>query len=212
MTSTVAMVWPTNLDVDTYAAAGREIEVPRFDCPACVRPMISWSGYLRDVRAGAVRRIWVPRAKCVPCAVTHALLPAFCLLRRLDAVEVIGAGLEGGGAGRGKRSIAKILDVPHTTVRDWWRRFAERAAMIAAAAGAIAVSLGAPAPTLGAEPPRAALGALTAAHDAARRRLGRRVPTAWRYAALVSGGELLGTTTHPPWSVGGGRRLMPPVP
>lgn len=212
MTSTVAIVRPTTLDVDTYAAAGREVEVSRADCPACGRPMIFWSGYPRDVRAGVVRRIWIRRLKCTSCRITHAVVPVFCLLRRLDAVEVIGAGLEEGGAGRGKRAVAEILDVPHTTVRDWWRRFAERAAVVAAAAGAIAVSLGDPAPALSGDPPRAALDALTAAHDAARRRLGPAVGPRWRYAALISGGELLATTTHPPWSAAGGRRLMAPVP
>ena len=80
MTSTVAIVWPSPLDVDAYAAAGRDVDVPRPDCPACGRTMIFWAGYQRDVRVGSVRRIWVRRAKCVGCAVSHALVPAFCLL------------------------------------------------------------------------------------------------------------------------------------
>ena len=212
MTSTVAIVWPTPLDVDTYAASGRDVEVPRPDCPACGRPMIFWPGYQRDVRAGAVRRIWVRRAKCVACAVTHALVPAFCLLRRLDAVEVIGPGLVAGVSGTGMRTAATALDVPHTTVRGWWRWFQSRAPTIAAAFGALAVSLGAGAPSLSADPARAAVEAVGAAWSAARRVLGDRLPPPWPFARAVSGGELLGTTTHPPRSGGGGRRLMPPVP
>ena len=212
MTSTVAMVWPSPLDVDTYAAAGRAVEVPRPDCPACGRPMIFWPGYQRDVRVGTVRRIWVRRAKCVTCAVTHALVPAFCLLRRLDAVEVIGSGLVAGVNGTGMRTAAAALDVPHTTVRGWGRRFGLRAPIIAAAFGALAVSLGAGAPTLSGDPSRAAVEAVGAAWSAARRVLGDRLPPPWRFASAVSGGELLGTTTHPPWSGAGGRRLMPPVP
>lgn len=43
------------------------------------------SGYERDVRAGDVRRIWVRRAEGRPCGVAHALIPAICLLGRLDA-------------------------------------------------------------------------------------------------------------------------------
>ena len=212
MTSTVAIVWPTPLNVEAYAAAGRDVEVPRPDCPACERPMIFWPGYRRDVRVGDVRRIWVRRAKCRACAATHALLPAFCLLRRLDAVEVIGSGLVAGVNGTGMRSVALALDVPHTTVRGWWRRFRLRAPMVAAAFAALATSLGSVAPALSAEPARAAVEATGAAWAAARRLLGDRLPPPWRFASAVSGGELLGTTTHPPWSGGGGGRLMPPVP
>lgn len=212
MTSTVAIVWPTPLDVDTYAAAGRDVDVPRPDCPACGRPMIFWPGYERDVRVGAVRRIWVRRAKCRACAVTHALVPAFCLLRRLDAVGVIGSGLVAGVNGTGMRTVAARLDVPHTTVRGWWRRFRSRAPMIAAAFGAVAVSFGAGAPVLSADPAQAAVEAIDAGWAAARRVLGDRLGVPWRFASAVSGGELLGTTTHPPWSGGGGGRLMPPVP
>lgn len=212
MTSTVAIVWPTPLDIDTYAAAGRDVEVPHPDCPACGLAMIFWPGYQRDVRVGDVRRIWVRRAKCVACAVTHALVPAFCLLRRLDAVEVIGAGFLAGVNGAGMRTVTAGLDVPHTTVRGWWRRLRARAPMIAAAFGAVAVSFGAGAPVLSGPATRAAVEAVGAAWSAARRLLGDRLPPPWRFVAVVSGGELLGTTTHPPWSGAGGRRLMPPVP
>ncbi len=212
MTSTVAIVWPTILDVDAYAAAGRDVAVPRPDCPGCGQAMIFWPGYQRDVRVGTVRRIWVRRAKCVACAVTHALVPAFCLLGRLDATGVIGSGLLAGVEGTGMRTAAAALDLPHTTVRDWWRRFRARAPMIVAALAAVAVSLGASVAGLSPDPPRAALEALGAAWSAARRRFGASVGPPWPFASVVSGGELLATTTDPPWSGGGGRRVMPPVP
>ena len=64
---------------------------------------------------------------------------------------------------RGRRRdahVAEVLDVPHTTVRGWWRRFRARAPMIAAALSAIAVSFGAAAPELSAEPARAVIEAL----------------------------------------------------
>ena len=57
--------------------------------------------------------------------------------------------------------------------------------------------------------------------DAARRVLGalRLVaqavgssPSPWALASLITGGKLLGTTTDPPWTLPGGRRVMPPVP
>ena len=141
VTSTVAIVWPTILDVDAYAAAGRDVSVPRPDCPGCGQAMIFWPGYQRDVRVGTVRRIWVRRAKCVACAVTHALVPAFCLLGRLDATGVIGSGLLAGVEGTGMRTAAAALDLPHTTVRDWWRRFRTRAPMIVAALAAVSQRL-----------------------------------------------------------------------
>src|SRR6266487_2612789 len=119
---TVAIVWPCLLGVDAYAAAGRGVKVPRPDCPGCGRPMGFWPGYLRWVRYGRTRRIWVRRATCRGCRVSHALLPAFLLARRLDAVEAIGAGLARAVRRRGMRPIAAWLGVPHSTARDWRRR------------------------------------------------------------------------------------------
>jgi hypothetical protein len=92
--------------------------------------MIFSSGYFRSVRAGRVFRIWVRRARCQRCPgkPSHALLPSFCLVRRLDAVEVIGPALKAVGCGAGTRSAAKTIDelFAYTTVRGWWRRHRER--------------------------------------------------------------------------------------
>src|SRR6266516_1362925 len=102
-----------------------------------------WSGYQRWVRSGGeVWRIWVCRAKCRPCGVTHALLPSFALLRRLDAVEVVGAALERAAGGAGLRVVAAGLGVPHTPVRDWWRRFRVRAPVLVAGLCWMVVELG----------------------------------------------------------------------
>jgi len=121
------------LGVEQYAAAGRRVEIPRLDCPGCGRAMGWWSGYVRWVRVqGRVWRVWVRRARCAPCRVTHALLPSFVLARRVDAVEVIGAALERAAAGVGLRPIAAWLGVPHSTVRGWRRRFVRRAGLLAA--------------------------------------------------------------------------------
>jgi hypothetical protein len=96
--------WPSYgraLAVDAYARAGREVGFPRPDCPACAEPLVFWSGYRRYVReAGRCVRIFVPRLRCGPCRVTHALLPAFALAWRLDSAEVVGAVIAEVASGR----------------------------------------------------------------------------------------------------------------
>ena len=77
---------------------------------------------------------------------------------------------------------------------------------------ALAVALGGPAPELCGEPERAGLEALGAAWWQARRRFGESVAGVFDFASLVSGGELLATTTSPPWASLGATALMPPVP
>src|SRR5216684_2818911 len=114
----MAIVWPTKLDVDMYVAAGREVEVPRPDCPGCRQPMRFWGWYERDVRltAEVIHRLSVRRARC--CERTHALLPGFVTWGRLDAVEVIGSAVETMCGGAGMRRVAEGLGLAHTTVRD----------------------------------------------------------------------------------------------
>ena len=212
MCCTVAIVWPCSSSVEEYAAAGRAVRVPRVDCPDCGRPMGLWSGYERYLRLGRVHRVWVRRAKCRPCRVTHALVPSFVLLRRLDAVEVIGVALERAVAGGGLRPVAAGLDVPHTTARDWRRRFRARAPALAVGLAALVVELGGAAPALPAGSEVAALAALGAAAWQVRYRAGALAPTRWRLGAVVTGGGWLATTTSPPWAGLGGRRWLPPVP
>jgi hypothetical protein len=111
----MATVWPTELDVDMYVAAGREVVVPRADCPRCHQPMPFWGWYERDLRVSAevIHRLSVRRARC--CERTRALLPRFVTWGRLDAVEVIGQALEKMCGGTGMRRVAEALDLKHTT-------------------------------------------------------------------------------------------------
>ncbi len=121
------MVWPCALPVDAYVAAGRRVEFPRPDCPSCAGPMVFWSGYWRHVReAGRCQKIFVPRLRCARCRVTHALLPAFVLAGRLDTAEMAGLVIEE-AVGGGARPAAERAGVPHTTAREWLRRFRSRA-------------------------------------------------------------------------------------
>jgi hypothetical protein len=149
----VTIVWACRQDAEAYAAAGREVEVPRPRCPACGQPMIFWSGYWHFARQAA-GRFWVRRAKCMGCWVSHALLPSFALVRRLDEARVVGRALAGVVAGRGMRPLAWELGVPHETLRGWRRRYRARSPGLTAGFAALAVSLGGPAAELSGEPER----------------------------------------------------------
>jgi hypothetical protein len=196
----MAIVWPTELDVEMYMAAGREVEVPRPDCPGCRQPMRFWGWYPRDVRVSAevIHRLSVRRARC--CERTHALLPGFVTWGRLDAVEVIGAAVETMCAGAGMRRVAEDWGLRHTTVRDWRRRFARRAGLLAVGFSRFCVALGDLAPRLSGQPEAVALEAVRAGWVAARRRFGDGVASMWLLANAVVGGHLLSTNTDPPWA------------
>jgi Domain of unknown function (DUF6431) len=136
--------------------AGRGVRVRRPRCEVCGRLMVFWSGYTRPVRSGrVVVRIWVKRARCPVCRASHALLPSFCLLGRLDAVEVIGPAVGAVAEGRGTRTVAQQIDpnFAYTTVRAWCRRYrqrvrrggeAESVAALERVAGPVAAWLGVP--------------------------------------------------------------------
>ena len=165
----MAIVWPCTQSVDAYAAAGREVEVPRLPCPSCLGPMRFWSGYARYVRhEGRTHKIWIARGQCAPCGGTHALLPAFVMRNRLDSAETIGVALETVALGEGGvLPTAKSLGLPHTTVRGWVRSFRCRAAALARSFAALAVELGGEALTPLNDPGHDALAAIGAAWRAA---------------------------------------------
>ena len=210
----MAIVWPCPLPVDAYVAAGREVEVPRPVCPSCAGPLVFWSGYWRHVRAaGRCRKIFVPRVRCGPCRVSHALLPAFTLAWRLDVAEAVGAviGQVAGGA-CGVRPAAARLGVPYTTARGWVRRFRARGLELGTGFAALAVELGGEAIRPAAEAGRFALAALGAAFAAAAGLPGWLDLGVWRFASSVSGGRLIAANTGSPFLVVGKRRFMPPIP
>lgn len=209
----VAIVWPCQLSVDAYVRSGRRIEAPRPDCPSCSTPMGWWSGYWRHVRAGdSGRRLFIPRVRCEPCRTSHALLPAFLLLGRLDTVETMGALIVEVAAGSGVRPAARRVDVPYTTARGWWRRFRQRAERVAVAFAAAAVDLGGVTVRPVARLEGWALAAMTAAWQAAAALPGWASLGPWRFVGSVSGGRLISTNTNPLSIVIGKRRFMPPAP
>jgi Domain of unknown function (DUF6431) len=176
--------------------------------------MTFWSGYQRHVRqAGRCRKVFIPRLRCRRCRVSHALLPAFVLAWRLDAVESVGAVLAGVTAGScGVRPAAARLGVPYTTTRGWVRRFGARAPELGVAFAALAVELGGEPVRPSGRASRFALEAVIAAFDAASCLPGWLAVGPWRFASAVSGGRLIAANTISPYLIVGRRRFMPPVP
>ena len=203
----MAIVWRCPLSVDAYLAAGRDVEVPRPECPRCGASMTWWSGYRRFVRAGgACGAIFVPRVLCRGCDKTDAVLPAFVLSGRLDVVETIGEVISEVVDGRaGVRPVALRLDVPHTTARGWVRRFVARGVELWVAFVSLAVDLGIEVLSVLGDTGRGAFGAIGAAFGAATLLAGWGALGRWRFASAVSGGSLIATNTNSPLS----RRRQP---
>jgi transposase-like protein len=179
----MAIVWACRYSVEDYLTAGRRVELPRPDCPDCRAPMTFRSGYWRWVRvAGRCHRAWIPRARCRRCRASHGVLPDFCLLRRLDLAGVVGDVLTAVVEGScGVRPAAARVHVPHTTARDWVRRFQ---------AGAPA-GPDRPVSALPGGPASAALAALRREWLSEVRDGGGPGRGLWRWAVLASAGALL---------------------
>ena len=130
------------------------------------------------------------------------LISADCLLRRRDAVEVIGAALVAKATGLGHRQAAAMLGVPVTTVRGWLRRFARIAEQVRVWFTVLAHDLDpmlAPlAPT--ATPVGDAVEAIAVAARAVSLRLAPVEP--WQFASRASRGRLLSNTGWP-WAPAG---------
>src|SRR5690242_18054133 len=127
------VVLTVNADRDVVE---RQLGGGELACPLCGGVLARWGhGAERRVRLlggpGGERDrhvVLVPRrSRCRGCGATHVLLPAWCLSRRADAGAVIGAALEAATAGRGHRSVARLVGRAESTVRGWLRRFGERA-------------------------------------------------------------------------------------
>ena len=208
----MSMVWPCPLTAGAYASMGRAVVVPRPDCPSCSSPVVFWSGYWRYVRwQRQERKIFIPRVRCRVCGVSHALLPAFALARRLDAAEPVGAVIGQVASGAcGVRPAAAAAGVPHTTARGWVRRFAARAGELAVSFSALAVELGGEVARPLPDSLRPAVVAIGAGFAAAAGLPGWAALGRWRFASAVTGGSLLAANASSPFLVIGRRRFMPP--
>lgn len=182
------MVGTDPLEVDRLLAGGE------LRCPGCtgeLRPLgFARSRGVREQDAIVTSR--PRRSSCSDCGCTHVLLPASMLLRRADAVVVIGAALLAKATGMGHRPIAEMFGRPDSTVRGWLRRFGRRAESLRVLFTGLLHALDA---TAGAVAPTGsvfgdALDVLGLAAAAAARLFGPR--PAWQFAASASGGLLLG--------------------
>jgi Homeodomain-like domain-containing protein len=184
------------VEVTTSVVEQRLVE-GELSCPACGGVLARWGwGRSRSLRGlGGVVVVRPRRARCRSCEATHILLPALSLVRRADAVEVVGAGLELAAAGWGCRRIAERLGRPMTTVRGWLRCWSRRAGRTAAVFTSLLVALADdPAAVLPAPTGTAVADAVCAAVGfafAARARLGMlKVPT-WLLVSAACHGRLL---------------------
>ena len=102
----MAIVWPCPLSVDAYAAAGRDVEFPRPDCPECA----FGDDVLVGISAPCPRRpAGASRSSCRGPAVSVVARPtcccrAFVLAGRLDVAETVGSVLCRGGRRPGRRA------------------------------------------------------------------------------------------------------------
>jgi hypothetical protein len=169
-------------------------------CPAlgCGGRLAPW-GWARERGVRGVGRLVPRRAVCTGCGRTHVLLPASVLLRRADAVTVIGAALLARVSGCGHRRAADRVGRPPSTVRGWLRRIGQVADRVLVVLAAAAAEFGAEfvAPGLTVDRVGAVVELLGTLARAAGRRLGGSCEP-WRLAAVVCGGRLLGPTGPDP--------------
>ncbi len=169
-------------------------------CPGCGGELRPWGWARTRVLRGESGLVLLRprRSRCGSCGCSHVLLPVFALLRRADAVSVIGAALVVKAAGAGARRVAAVVGRPVETVRSWLRRFAGRAEAVRVVFTALLVKVGVdpvvPAATRSvfADAVAAIVGACAAARSRwpdTQARVGE-LPV-WLLAAAVSGGRLL---------------------
>lgn len=191
---------------DDRAGLEADLVAGRLACPRCGRGVLGGWGCARrrPLRTlDGVRWLRPRRGRCRErsCAATHVLLPDVCLLRRCDAVEVIGAAVLLAVTGPGYRQVAEQLDRPAETVRDWLARFRSRAELVMTHCWRWARALDGALlpPDVTGSPVAGAMEAIGVCTRAASLLFGRRAPWSW-VSALTAGG-LLSINTSPPWPV-----------
>ena len=172
----------------------RLLEEGGLSCPDCGGRLAGWGHGRPRVVFGPGRRtrrlVRPRRSRCAACRVTHMLLPARLLLRRMDEAAVAGAALAAAARGLGYRRAAREVGGPEDTVRGWLRRAAVRAGQLREVFTRLAAGLSAdPVPLEPAGSPLAdALVAVAAAAAAATAR--------WPELFMVSPWEIVSAVTN----------------
>lgn len=174
-------------------------------CPDCRGGLTGW-GWARPrlIRGESASGCLVRprRTRCSGCAATHVLLPVGLLVRRADAITVVGRALAAKASGVGARPVAAQLDRPLGTVRGWLRRFAGRALQVWEWFTGLLVAVAAdpvvpePAGSVFAD----AVAAVEAAASVVVARFALREVTPWQVACAVTDGCLL-SPGWPPESI-----------
>jgi hypothetical protein len=179
------------------ARVERMLEEGSLCCPACGGRLARWGHARKRTVFGPGRKgreVEPRRSRCRVCLVTHVLLPARLLLRRMDEAPVIGAALTAAARGQGRRRVAAGLEVPVDTVRGWLRRAAGRAGQVREVFTQVAAAVSVdPVPLEPAGSPLAdALVAVAAAAVAAAGRWPRLLAVSpWEIASAVTNATLL---------------------
>lgn len=175
----------------------RQLRQGRLSCPSCGAALAPWGhGRPREIRGVLGARLFLRprRTRCPGCKVAHMLLAKAFGLRRADAAEVIGAGLEIAALGMGHRQVAAHLGLAEGTVRGWLRSFAGRAEDIRRYFTIALVAL-ADDPVMPDATPSTladAVSAVAAAHRAAAAKwLQMLTVSRWEFAGRAIGGRLL---------------------
>lgn len=186
------------------AAQGQQaLAAGELACPGCAAALHPWGWTKprrvrgRDARIGLTR---LRRVRCRACSVSHVLLPAAWLPRRLDGVDLIGAALLGAAGGAGHRPLAARLNRPEGTVRGWLRAAREQAGWLHAELASAGARL--PEHRLGtAVPPPTPLGETVEAAgrvaSAYRRHLGPGLLSPWQLLSQLTNGRLLAPAPAP---------------
>ena len=114
----MTMVLRTGESVEDLVSTGNT------SCPGCGGALRKW-GWARWRVVRDVNGEWglrPSRVRCGDCGVTHVVLPAEVLVRRRDAMAVVGRAWRSFADGSGARRVARALGVPMETVRGWLRR------------------------------------------------------------------------------------------
>ena len=183
----MTVVSPCPLSVEEYARGSGRAADPVL-LSSLSRSLRPESGYWRQVRHRGVRhRLWVHRARCTPCASTHALLPDFVVLHHLDSVDTIAAAVSG-------RTDLCLLA---TTAAGWRRRWRANHAELVAGISAALVAVSGVAPA-GAD--ASSLPALVAAVWLAVRDRARTSLTPWRLLNVMTGTTWLADRVNSSWA------------